>query len=86
MPVRYEEGLIRFEEHCAVEEAVELAEKLSQEPMPDLDLSACAVMHSALFQLIAAARPKILGWPQQRHLADLLRKAVGAEAEAVSAA
>ena len=78
MPVLYEHGVIRFREHCAVEEAVELAEKLSQEPMPDLDLSDCYAMHTAVFQLIAAARPRIVGWPEQGPLADLLRKAVAA--------
>ncbi|MBB4196853.1 hypothetical protein CCR94_10155 [Rhodoblastus sphagnicola] len=82
MPVLYEDGVVRFHDHCAVEEAVELAEKLSVEPMPDLDLSECGGMHSALFQLIVAARPKILAWPEHGHLADLLRKALGADHEA----
>jgi len=77
MPIQYEEGIVRFVDHCAIEEAVELAERLAVEPMPELDLSECGVMHSALFQLIAAARPKISGWPQEAHLTHLLRKATG---------
>jgi hypothetical protein len=79
MPVVYEPGLIRFRDYCAIEEAVELAEKLSEEPMPAVDLSECGVMHSAVFQLIAAARPNITGWPEHGHLAHLLRKALAAQ-------
>jgi hypothetical protein len=77
MPIVYEDGIVRFRDHCAIEEAVELAEKLADEPMPELDLSDCGVMHSALFQLIVAARPRISGFPENGHMAQLLRKAVG---------
>lgn len=79
MPLTFGEGEIRFVDHCAVEEAPELAERLAVEPSPRLDLSDCGALHTALFQLILAARPEIAGWPPHAALAQALRRALSRE-------
>lgn len=68
MPIRYEDGLARFEGACAVDEALPLAEWLEAAQAPRVDLAACAELHTALLQLLLAARPAVAAEPEDAFL------------------
>lgn len=61
MPIRYDDDLARFEAACTVDEALPLAEWLEATAAPRVDLSACTDLHTALLQLLLAARPAVDG-------------------------
>jgi len=68
MPIRYEDGLARFEGACAVDEALPLAEWLEATPGARVDLAGCAELHTALLQLLLAARPGLAAAPEDAFL------------------
>lgn len=78
MPLRYEEGRVRFEGHCAVEEALDLTEFLRATPTADVDLSACASLHTALFQAIIASGARVSAAPGDAALARAVMPALAA--------
>lgn len=61
MPIRYEtEARAVFTGICTPEEADGFLEWLRATPAPAIDLAACTLLHTALAQLIMAARPRVL--------------------------
>ena len=60
---------VRFEEVCTVEDALPLLEFLKAGDAPEVDLSACAWLHTALLQLLLTARPTLIGRPVDPALA-----------------
>jgi hypothetical protein len=81
MPLVYEKNMARFVDACTVEEAMEFQEWLGGVKAPRVDLSACTHLHTALFQVLLAARPKLSAPPQDpflaRWVAPLLAAAAG---------
>lgn len=69
MPVRFDSDLARFEAACTVEDALPLAEWLETAAAPRVDLSACTELHTALLQLLLAARPGLAAAPEDAFLA-----------------
>ncbi|PWC33972.1 hypothetical protein [Azospirillum sp. TSO35-2] len=60
MPIRYDADTARFDAACTVDEALPLAEWLEAAPARRVDLSACTDLHTALLQLLLAARPLVV--------------------------
>jgi hypothetical protein len=58
---RDERGTIVLEGHCPVEDAEPLLQLLQETPAALLDWSRCGHLHSAVVQLIMAARPALIG-------------------------
>ncbi len=54
-------GAIVLEGRCLVEEAEPLLRMLQQTPSAPLDWSRCSQLHTAILQLILAARPRRIG-------------------------
>ncbi|WP_042446162.1 hypothetical protein [Azospirillum sp. B510] len=68
MPIRYDAGLARFEAACTVEDALPFAEWLETTAAPRVDLSACTELHTALLQLLMAAKPAVAAAPEEAFL------------------
>ena len=60
---------VRFEEVCTVEDALPLLEFLKSTDAPEVDLSACTWLHTALLQLLLTARPRMMASPADPALA-----------------
>lgn len=69
MPIRYDADLARFEAACTAEDALPLAEWLEATASPRVDLSGCTELHTALLQLLLAARPAVAAGPEDAFLA-----------------
>jgi hypothetical protein len=76
MTVRLEAETIFLESECPVEDSATLAQHLSLYPQATVDWSECDSMHTAVFQVLLAVRPPLLGTPAGAfvgtHLARLL--------------
>lgn len=72
MPIRYDADLARFEAACTVEDALPLAEWLEATAAPRVDLSACTELHTALLQLLMAARPVVAAGPEEAFLGRVI--------------
>lgn len=77
MPIRYDADLARFEAACTVEDALPFAEWLEATAPPRVDLSVCTDLHTALLQLLLAARPTITAGPEDAFLARWVGPALG---------
>ncbi|HSK38208.1 MAG TPA: hypothetical protein VK943_00425 [Arenibaculum sp.] len=64
MTVRIEAGVAWLEGSCPVEEAEALLEVLLAHPGIPVDWSGCRHLHSALVQVLMAARPTLRGMPE----------------------
>lgn len=63
MSVRLEDGMIRLEGRCRIEEAETLLALLVEDDRRVVDLSRCGPMHSAVAQILLAVRPVLSGTP-----------------------
>ena len=85
MSVSFEGGVIRIEGGAAVEDAETLLSLLQSHEAP-VDLSHCASLHTAVFQVLLALRPAITGVPPDAfardHLLPLLSSALPERAPA----
>ncbi|MBK1838130.1 hypothetical protein JHL17_11970 [Azospirillum sp. YIM B02556] len=72
MPIRYDADLACFEAACTVEDTLPLAEWLEATAAPRVDLSACTELHTALLQLLLAARPAVTAGPEDAFLARVI--------------
>lgn len=72
MPMITEGTLTRLSGHISIEEAEVLAEWLRVTPDALLDLTACEALHSAVLQVLLAARPSCTAPPTEPVLASLL--------------
>ncbi|WP_042695107.1 hypothetical protein [Azospirillum sp. B506] len=77
MPIRYDADLARFEAACTAEDALPLAEWLEATAAPRVDLSACTDLHTALLQLLIAAKPAVTAGPEEAFLARWVGPALG---------
>ena len=69
MPLVFTGNLLRFEDACTVEDATEFIEYLRNSESPEVDLSGCTYLHTALLQLLLLARPRIAAAPTDPFLA-----------------
>lgn len=69
MPLVFTETQVRFEDVCTVEDALPLLDFLKGSAAPEIDLSACTHLHTALLQLLLAARPRLATPPADPTLA-----------------
>jgi hypothetical protein len=58
---RGENGTIILEGDCTVEEAEPLLQMLQDAPHPMLDWTTCSHLHTAVLQVVLAARPALFG-------------------------
>ena len=63
MSVRLADGIIVLEGRCRIEEAETLLRHLLENGDRPIDLSGCETMHSAVVQILIAAKPAISGRP-----------------------
>lgn len=76
--IRNESGLLSLEGNCDVEEAEPLLEAFLGGGVEGLDLSRCHRLHTALLQLILAARVPVVSPPPEPTVAALLHSALEA--------
>jgi len=57
------DGLILLQGACPLEDAEVLVRRLSDDPAANVDWSGCAQVHTAVVQVLMAARPRIVGCP-----------------------
>jgi hypothetical protein len=69
MPLRIARGTVHLEGHCTVEEALDLQAFLVRTRSPRIVLTRCAGLHTALLQVLAAARPGTVAPPADATLA-----------------
>jgi hypothetical protein len=72
MPLTFAETLVRFEGVCCVEEALPLLEHCRNTKAPEVDLSDCTYLHTALLQVLLLARPLVTVLPADPFLARWL--------------
>lgn len=72
MPLRADGEALHLEAECGVEEALALLEQLAGLPPPGVDLRACTHLHTALVQVLAACRPRVVAPPDDAFLARWL--------------
>lgn len=68
MTVRFEGGVVLLEGECLVEEAEILLEILQANPGSPVDWSGCRHAHTALIQVLMAARAVTQGDPEDEFL------------------
>lgn len=73
MAIEYQKKRVRLIDYVTVEEADGLLAWLQNHPKGGVDLRACAHLHAANLQVLMAARPAILAWPDDVALAGWLR-------------
>lgn len=76
MAIRYLKRTARFDDIVSVEEAEGLLAWLQKGAQHKLDLKACTHLHTANLQVIMAANPKILHWPEDPDLHQWLESAL----------
>jgi len=74
--ISHDDTVIRLEGQCRVEDAEVLTALVLNRVEPTVDLSRCDSMHSAVFQVLLAFRPRIVGPPENAFIRDRLLPAL----------
>jgi hypothetical protein len=69
MPIRFDGATARFDGACSVEEALPLSEWLMATGDARLDLGACTDLHTAVLQVLMAAKRPVTVPPDDAFLA-----------------
>jgi hypothetical protein len=72
-----EEGKVELVGNCGSEDAEALLRLLSANPTADVDWRGCEGAHTAVVQVLVAARVRPLGSPTNRFLADMVAPLLG---------
>jgi hypothetical protein len=72
MPLRYEGNTVHFEDHCIVDEALDLVQFFNNTQAARVDMSRCASAHTALVQILPVAGVDALIAPSDPSLAKIL--------------
>ena len=77
MTVRLATGTIFLQGECSAEDGATLLQHLELHPRASVDWTECDAIHTAVFQVLQALRPPLLGTPAGEfvatHLAPLLQ-------------
>ncbi len=76
MPIEFKKNRALFQREVSVEEAEGLLEWLQNRPAAKVDLSQCSHMHTANLQVLMAAKPTIVNWPENPDLRAWLEPAL----------
>jgi hypothetical protein len=76
MPIEFKKNRVLFRDEVTVEEAEGLLEWLQTRPAAKADLSALSHLHTANLQVLMAARPVIVSWPENVELRAWLEPAL----------
>jgi len=77
MPFQFAKNTVTAGESCTVEDALPLLEFLQSHRGAKVDLGPCTHLHTAVLQVLLAAKPKIAGLPKEAFLARWLAQALG---------
>jgi len=77
MGIVYDKNRAHFADFVSVEDAEGLLEWLQANPKGKLDLAACTHLHTANLQVLMAAKPNIVSWPENASLALWIQGALG---------
>jgi len=72
MTIDYTDDTALLSDIVTVEEAEGLLAWLTAHPQGGVDLSRCRHLHTANLQVVMAARPRIVAWPEEPNLAQWL--------------
>jgi len=72
-----EDATIRLEGVCTLEDAETLARRLSETPEASVDWSDCEQAHTAVIQVLLAARPQMIGAPRDNFLREQVGRLIG---------
>ena len=78
MPIEFKRGKAMLQNVVGVEEAEALLEWLQKKPSAKVDLAACRHLHTAILQVLMAARPGVSGWPRDPDLRAWLESSLRA--------
>ena len=76
MAIEYRKNVVAFRDVVSVEDAEALLEWLQKKPTARADFSACIHLHPANLQVLMAAQPTVIAWPQDAAFADWLKSAL----------
>ncbi len=79
MTTVYKESTVVLSEVVSVEEAEDLLEWLHAHPKGMVDLYDCVHLHTAVLQVLMAARPSIASWPKDAAFGAWLKAALNDE-------
>lgn len=85
MPIRYDGAVARFEGACGVEEALPLSDWLLATLDARLDLGACTELHTALLQVLMAAKRPVAAAPEDEFLRRWIAPSLASGGEGLSA-
>jgi hypothetical protein len=69
-------GAIELRERCTMDEAETLHSLLTRNPGAVVDWRACTYAHTAVIQVLVAARPKLIGPPAGAFLRSFVEAAI----------
>lgn len=64
MPIEFKKKVAEFRDVVSVDEAEALLEWLQKRPSAKIDLAACTHLHPANLQVLMAAKPAVIAWPE----------------------
>ncbi len=68
MPLSYAEDTVTADGDAVVEDALTLLEFLQSHPGAKVDLVSCTHLHTAVLQVLLAARPNVVALPREAFL------------------
>ena len=80
MSIVFRNQRARLEGHCSVEEAESLHAWMLEQTAPEVDLSACEHLHTAVLQTLLVARPSLVVLPADGFLGEHLGPLLAARA------
>jgi hypothetical protein len=72
MSVRLDDGVIRLEGVCAIEDAETLLALRCADPRAPIDVTACEQAHTAVIQLLTVGNPTVKGPPAGAFLCRMI--------------
>lgn len=76
MAIAYDKKKAQFADFVSVEEAEGLLQWLQSNPKGKLNLAACTHLHAANLQVLMAAKPNIVAWPEDDGFARWIQGAL----------
>lgn len=76
MPISFGKNAVVLEGECMVEEALPLLEHLQSHPKSKVSMKGCVLAHSAVLQILMAARPVYSSLPEEEFMRRWLAPAL----------